>query len=156
MEGENLNIDPKYVNNVYNALKKTVPDFDKSPEEFKESLKSKQYVSNVHGALKKVVPDFDKDLKTFESLVYENPIQKKNQVGSGSSTSKKTPSVSTSKVAPTTSLDGGKTQPVVGSGTSVGGKMKTFSGFSKEEQAQMKKPESVVQAEKKIPLSQNP
>ena len=129
MEGENLNIDPKYVNNVYNALKKTVPDFDKSPEEFKESLKSKQYVSNVHGALKKVVPEFDKDLKTFESLVYENPIQKKNQVGSGSSTSKKTPSVSTSKVAPTTSLDGGKTQPVVGSEFSVGGNKTGFKGI---------------------------
>ena len=67
------------------------------------------------------------DISKFSTLV--GISEKKNQVGSGSSTSKKTPSVSTSKVAPTTSLDGGKTQPVVGSEFSVGGNKTGFKGI---------------------------
>lgn len=149
---EDNNIDPKYRDNVYNALKLKVSGFDKSPEEFKEALKSKEYVKNVHNALKLKVSGFDKDLSTFESLVYENTIQKKNQIGNGSSTTKETPSVSSSKIQPVTSLDGEKTPTVKASATSTGVKITPFKGFSKDELTQMKKPESVIKQEEKQPL----
>lgn len=78
--------------------------------------------------------------------------QKKNQVGNGSSTTKETPSVSSSKIQPVTSLGGEKTPTVKASATSTGVKITPFKGFSKEEMTQMKKPESVIKQEEKQPL----
>lgn len=90
------------------------------------------------------------DISKFSTLV--GVSEKKNQVANGGSTSKAIPSASTSKVTPITSLGGEKTQAVKASGTSVGGKMAEFKGFSVDEQAKMqgketpskKKPELAI------------
>ena len=145
-------IDPEYRNKVYLTLKESVSGFNKTPKQFEDALKSKEYVGRVFETLKESVNGFNKDISTFESLVYENPIQKKNQVGNGDSTVKETPSVSSSKIQPVTSLGGEKIPTAKASATSTGVKITPFKGFSKEEMTQMKKPESVIKQEEKQPL----
>ena len=70
------NTDPKYIKNVYNALKTKVDGFNKTEQEFNESLKDPIYVQNVHKALKTKVDGFNKNIEDFTSLV--TPIKKKD------------------------------------------------------------------------------
>lgn len=91
-------------------------------------------------------------LGSFEDFESKILPQKKNQIGNGDSTTKETPSVSSSKIQPVTSLGGEKTPTEKASATSTGVKITPFKGFSKEEMTQMKKPESVIKQEEKQPL----
>ena len=76
MEENINNQDPKYAKNVYNALKSKVDGFNKSEEEFMNSLSDPNYVKNVHNALSKKVDGFNKSYDEFSSLVSEK--KKKN------------------------------------------------------------------------------
>lgn len=142
-------MEDELLNNIHNHLvenKLTTSDY----QSWKKNISSSGEVqSNVFSYLK------ENNLTKSSIVEWKSNLglsEKKNQVGNGSSTTKETPSESSSKIQPVTSLGGEKIPTAKASATSTGVKITPFKGFSKEEMTQIKKPESVIKQEEKQPL----
>jgi|GEM_PF-5582646 len=93
----------EYLDKIYSVLKDNMDGFDRTPEQFRELMKSSSYSDKVYSVLKDNVDGFDRTPDQFKELISKKKIN--TQVGSQEqqqkSTTNTSQSVSTSNVQST-------------------------------------------------------